>query len=78
MMERVGKESPLEIMRGRIVEHVFIERSDPTSYSKQNIEIDYAISSCRLIIDEPKLRHTKIVQRKKLSSNWEKMIGQQL
>ncbi|GFW02175.1 uncharacterized protein TNCV_4144411 [Trichonephila clavipes] len=47
-------------MRGRIAEHnVFKEKSSPTSYAKQNIENSYAISSWRLLIDEPMLRHIK-------------------
>ncbi|GFU88009.1 hypothetical protein TNCV_1335781 [Trichonephila clavipes] len=80
MMERVGKASPLEsCTRGRIVEHnVFKEKSGPTSYSKRNIENGYAISSGWLRIDEPMLLISKIVQRKKLIGNWEKMNGQQL
>ncbi|GFV62469.1 piggyBac transposable element-derived protein 3 [Trichonephila clavipes] len=44
--------------RGRIIEHnIFKVKSDPTSYAKRNIENGYAISSGRLVIDEPVLRH---------------------
>ncbi|GFW18665.1 hypothetical protein TNCV_1369191 [Trichonephila clavipes] len=47
-------------MHGRIAEHnVFKEKSGPTSYAKRNIENGYAISSWKLLIDEPLLRHIK-------------------
>ncbi|GFV75475.1 hypothetical protein TNCV_1483201 [Trichonephila clavipes] len=47
-------------MHGRIAEHnVFKEKSDPISYAKQNIENDYAISSRRLLKNEPMLSHIK-------------------
>ncbi|GFW96567.1 uncharacterized protein TNCV_2846241 [Trichonephila clavipes] len=60
-MERVGKASPLEVVRmKKIDEHnVFKEKSSPTSYAKRNIENGYAISSGRILIDEPMLRHIK-------------------
>ncbi|GFU68177.1 hypothetical protein TNCV_38871 [Trichonephila clavipes] len=46
--------------RGRIVEHnIFKEKSGLTSYSKRNIENNYAISSGKLLLNEPMLRHTK-------------------
>ncbi|GFX44326.1 hypothetical protein TNCV_1097661 [Trichonephila clavipes] len=66
--------------RGRIVEHnILKEKSGPTSYAKRNIEKSYAVSSGRLLLDEPICFVTsKIVQRKKLTGNWEKMNGQQL
>ncbi|GFY08147.1 c-terminal-binding protein [Trichonephila clavipes] len=63
----------------RIAEHtVFKEKSDSTSYAKRNIENGYAISTGRLLIDEPMFHHIKNVQRKKLIGNWEKMNDQQL
>ncbi|GFW70205.1 hypothetical protein TNCV_660091 [Trichonephila clavipes] len=47
-------------MHGRIGEHnVFKEKSGPTSYAEQNIENSYVISSWKLLIDEPMLRHIK-------------------
>ncbi|GFV22629.1 uncharacterized protein TNCV_2078191 [Trichonephila clavipes] len=46
-------------MCGRIVEHNVFKMSGPTSYAKQNIENGYAISSWRLLIDEPMLHHIK-------------------
>ncbi|GFS71358.1 hypothetical protein TNCV_5050911 [Trichonephila clavipes] len=47
-------------MCGRIAEHnVFKEKSGPISYPKRNIEDDYAISSRRLLKNEPMLRHIK-------------------
>ncbi|GFX20163.1 hypothetical protein TNCV_1437231 [Trichonephila clavipes] len=39
--------------------NVFKEKSGPISYAKRNIENDYAISSWRLLMDEPMLRHIK-------------------
>ncbi|GFT10884.1 piggyBac transposable element-derived protein 4 [Trichonephila clavipes] len=46
--------------RRRIVEHnIFRDKSGPTSYVKLNIENGYAISSEKLLIDEPMLRHIK-------------------
>ncbi|GFX87905.1 hypothetical protein TNCV_4373701 [Trichonephila clavipes] len=46
--------------RGKIDEHnVFKEKSATTSYAKRNTKNDYAISSGRLLIDEPMLRHIK-------------------
>ncbi|GFW89313.1 uncharacterized protein TNCV_3966031 [Trichonephila clavipes] len=46
--------------RGRIAEHnVFKEKSGPISYAKRNIENGYAISSGRLLIDEPMLHDIK-------------------
>ncbi|GFX80155.1 uncharacterized protein TNCV_2108001 [Trichonephila clavipes] len=47
-------------IRGRNTEHnVFKEKSGPTSYAERNIKNSYAISSWRLLIDEPMLRHIK-------------------
>ncbi|GFW41435.1 hypothetical protein TNCV_465261 [Trichonephila clavipes] len=47
-------------MHGRIAEHnVFKEKSGLISYAKQNIENDLAISSGRLLKNEPMLRHIK-------------------
>ncbi|GFX62057.1 hypothetical protein TNCV_2227831 [Trichonephila clavipes] len=47
-------------MRGGIAElNVFKEKSGPTSYAKRNIENGYAISSWRLLIDQPTPRHIK-------------------
>ena len=47
-------------MHGRIAEHnVLKEKSGPISYAKRNIENESAISSWRLLINEPMLRHIK-------------------
>ncbi|GFW59790.1 hypothetical protein TNCV_4718811 [Trichonephila clavipes] len=60
--DRLGWESITSgsCRRGRIAEHsVFKEKNGPTSYAKRNIENSYAISSGRLLIDEPMLHHIK-------------------
>ncbi|GFY26211.1 hypothetical protein TNCV_355271 [Trichonephila clavipes] len=61
MMERVGESiTSRSCTRGRIAEHnVFKEKSGPTSNAKRNIENGYAISSGRILIDGPMLRHIK-------------------
>ncbi|GFR33596.1 hypothetical protein TNCT_130251 [Trichonephila clavata] len=47
-------------MSGRSAEHnIFKEKSDPTIYAILNIKNCYAISSWRLLIDLPMLRHIK-------------------
>ncbi|GFX97481.1 hypothetical protein TNCV_2840411 [Trichonephila clavipes] len=47
-------------MRGRNAEYnVLKEKSGPTSYAKKKLENGYAISSRRLLMDQPMLRHIK-------------------
>ncbi|GFV55902.1 hypothetical protein TNCV_1390181 [Trichonephila clavipes] len=47
-------------MRGRIPDHIVVkEKSGTISYAKRSIENGYVISSWRLFIDEPMLRHIK-------------------
>ncbi|GFT16684.1 hypothetical protein TNCV_2284511 [Trichonephila clavipes] len=59
MME--WKASPLEVVCEEELPNIMFSKktSGPTSYAKRNIENGYAISSERLLIDEPMLRHIK-------------------
>ncbi|GFV65633.1 hypothetical protein TNCV_1051241 [Trichonephila clavipes] len=64
---------------GRIVEHnIFKEKSGSTSYAKRNIENDYAISSERLFLDEPMLRHIKNCTQEEAHQQLGKMNDEQL